>query len=331
MMALINQIERFGGSWENLEKSNRLGLSQLKSIATVSSVGASTRIEGSKMSDAEVDVLLASFQIQKLTERDAQEVAGYYEVLELITGSFAGIDLSENSIKDLHNRLLKYSTKDEWHKGNYKQHTNHVEATMPDGSKQLVFQTTAPGYATQDAMRSLFQWYTTDDLVHPLVKIAIFTYEFLSIHPFQDGNGRLSRLITTLLLLKEGYNWIPYISFEHEIEKRKTNYYSTLRLCQAQRPHEDVTPWAMFFLDCLVHLQQLLSEKLKTAEHITSLSPRERSILLLIRERPGIQSGEIATRLGIPLPTVKRIMAVLVERQTVGRIGVGRGTGYVLK
>ncbi|GAB2701590.1 hypothetical protein GCM10011495_04620 [Hymenobacter frigidus] len=145
------------------------------------SVGASTRIEGSRMSDAEVEVLLRNTDITKLEDRDSQEVVGYFQVLDLIAESYADIGISENSIKGLHNQLLRFSRKDEWHRGNYKQHSNAVEATLPDGTKQLIFQTTTPGFATEDAMRALVAWYHADTATHPLVKCALFCYDFVSI------------------------------------------------------------------------------------------------------------------------------------------------------
>lgn len=199
------------------------------------------------MSDEEVEVLLRNTDITKLEDRDAQEVVGYFQVLDLISDAYADIDITENSLKGLHNQLLRFSRKDGWHRGNYKQHANAVEATRPDGSRRLVFQTTEPGIATEDAMRALIAWYARDNATHPLVKCALFCYEFLSIHPFQDGNGRLSRLLATLLLLRQGYIWIQYVSLEHEIESRNTEYYRELQKCQAQRPGENISSWLTFF------------------------------------------------------------------------------------
>jgi Fic family protein len=177
----------------------------LKSIATVRSIGASNRIEGNRMSDEEVDVLLQKIDITKITDRDSQEVVGYFEVLDLISESYENISITESHIKSLHNSLMKYSTKDQWHKGNYKLHINAVEASFPDGTRQIVFQTTEAGFATEDAIRQLLNWYNSETEVPPLIKRASFVYDFLGVHPFQDGNGRLSRLTSTLLLLKNGY------------------------------------------------------------------------------------------------------------------------------
>jgi len=283
------------------------------------------------MSDSEVEVLLKNMNIDKLEDRDSQEVAGYFEVFDLIAESSDSIRISENSLKTLHNQLLKYSSKDQWHKGDYKQHNNSVEASLPDGTTQLIFETTQPGIETEDAMRSLISWYNGDTEIHPLVKCAIFTYEFVSIHPFQDGNGRLSRLISTLLLLKFGYKWIQYVSLEHEIEHRKNEYYVELRKCQAQRPGENITTWVFFFLDVLSNIQIQLLKKLERTGIEAKLSPRKKSIIAFLSDHPGSKSGVIATRLDIPNPTVKRLLKALVDRNLLEVYGSGPGTNYSVK
>ena len=292
------------------------------------SVGASTRIEGSKLSDQEVNILLKNLDITKLEDRDSQEVVGYFETLDTISESYPDIEITENNIKNLHNILMRFSKKDNWHKGNYKTHSNAVEANYPDGTKQIIFQTTDAGFATENAMRELVNWYNLDEDTHPLVKCALFTYEFLSIHPFQDGNGRLSRLISSLLLLKNGYNWIQYISLEHEIENRKPEYYRVLRNCQAQRPNENVTEWSTFFFDALKNVQEKLLQKLEVKGIQTQLSPRDKSIIMFIGNNPGCKSGEIAKRLNIPSPTVKRLLTELTEKKLIDKHGIGPGTNY---
>lgn len=324
----ISMIDRFDASWVAIEKKEGASLKELKSIATIKSVGSSTRIEGSKLSDMEVEVLLKSLDLSRLEDRDEQEVIGYFETLDLISDQFEVIEITENNIKHLHNMQLKYSKKDEWHKGDYKLHSNAVEATLADGSKQIIFHTTEPGFKTEDAMRNLIDWYNTDITTHPLVKSAVFTYEFLSIHPFQDGNGRLSRLISTLLLLKNGYNWIQFVSFEHEIEKRKMEYYNVLKSCQSKRPNEIINDWVFFFFDALKNIQIQLMHKLVVSGTETQLSPREKAIISFIESYPGCSSGDIAERLGIPNSTVKRILKELVEKALIAKYGVGPGTNY---
>jgi Fic family protein len=331
LLKIVSKIDRFDASWTTIEKKEKQSLKQLKNIATVRSVGASTRIEGSKMSNEEVKVLLDKIDITKIEDRDAQEVIGYFEVLDLISENHREIEITESNLKNLHNILLKHSEKDQWHKGNYKQHSNAVEATLPDGTKQIIFQTTNAGYETEDAMRALIDWYNHDNETHPLVKSALFSYEFVSIHPFQDGNGRLSRLLATLLLLKNGYNWIQYVSLEHEIESKKSEYYVVLRKCQADRPSENVTDWINFFFNALQNIQELLMNKLEVKGVQTKLSPREKSILVFIENNTGAKSGDIARKLDIPNPTVKRILTSLVNQSLIEKFGIGAGTNYGIK
>ncbi len=326
----ISQIDRFDASWSSIEKKEGQSLKQLKSIATIRSVGASTRIEGSKMSDNEVNILLQSLDITKLEDRDSQEVVGYFDVLDLISESYKDIEITENSIKYLHHILMKYSNKDAWHKGNYKQHSNVVEATQLDGSKRIVFQTTEAGIPTEDSMRKLLGWYNNDSITHALVKIALFTYEFLSIHPFQDGNGRLSRLISTLLMLKNGYKWIEYVSFEHEIENRKQEYYKVLQACQSQRPNENVSEWANFFFDALKNIQSQLKQKLEHSHIEMQLTIKERLVILFIENNAGCKSGEISRKLSIPIPTIKKILPELISKNLIEKHGIGPGTNYII-
>jgi Fic family protein len=331
-MKLINEIskvDRFDASWQQIEKREGQTLKHLKAIATVKSVGASTRIEGSKMTDEEVKVLIEKLKVSKLEERDEQEVAGYFEALDTISDSYKDVDVSEGNIKNLHNILMQHSEKDEWHKGNYKQVSNAVEATYLDVRKQIVFKTTEPGLPTEEAMGKLIDWYHTDHETLPVVKVALFVYDFLSIHPFQDGNGRLSRLLATLLLLKQNYTWIQFVSFEHEIETRKAEYYNVLMQTQKQRPGEKVNDWMIFFLDCLLNIQTNLMNKLASPAHsIAILSAKEKNILAFIENHPGTKSGIIADKLNVPLSTVKKMLTLMVEKKLVVKHGIGAGTNY---
>ncbi len=330
ILRALSQIDRFDASWSSVERLEGKSLKQLKNIATIQSVGASTRIEGSKMTDEAVKELLSNINISKIEDRDSQEVVGYFNVLDKISDSFREINLTENNLKNLHNQLLKYSTKDAWHRGEYKQHVNAVEANFPDGTKKIIFRTTEPGIATNDAMREVVEWYKREKEVHPLISCAAFVYEFVSIHPFQDGNGRLSRLLTTLLLLKSDYKWIEYVSFEQEIENRKKDYYISLRSCQAQRPNEDVTEWIDFFLESLLNVQYKLEKKLELTSHESTLSPKEKMVYSYIINNPGCKSGEIAEKLNIPKPTVKRILTDFISKNLISKFGQGAGTNYTV-
>jgi Fic family protein len=330
LFAEMSQLERFDAAWVHLEKREGVALRQLKSVATVRSVGASTRIEGSKITDDEVAVLIEKIAELKPEERDEQEVLGYFEVFDTISLNFDSIAITESEIKSLHKLMLKYADKDEWHKGNYKQVSNAVEARMPDGTAQIAFRTTGPGVETQEAMTRLIEWYKRDDQTTPLIKAATFVYEFLSIHPFQDGNGRLSRLLTNLLLLQNGYSWIQYVSLEHEIENRKAEYYRVLMQTQRNRPGENVTEWVRFFISCLVNIQQQLTKKLEELKTEVSVNTREKKILAFVQNHPGCSSGQISKKLDLPLPTVKKSLKDLVEAKLITREGIGKSTAYFM-
>jgi Fic family protein len=332
MMGHISAIDRFGGEWSGIAKrEGAQTLKQLKSVATVESTGASTRIEGSRMSDDEVRAFIFNqVKIEKLEERDQQEVKGYFRALDIIGESYKEVEITEASLKGLHNELMRYSEKDQWHKGNYKQHPNSVEATNSDGSKTIIFNTTPPGVETEDAMRALVQWYNNDKQTPPLIKSAIFVYDFLSIHPFQDGNGRLSRLLGTLLLLKNNYPWIEYVSFEHEIENRKAEYYRVLMDCQHHRPGENVTSWLHFFLDCMTNIQNKLKKKLEVQKKNKQVAPRHKMIYTFIANHPGCSSSDISKQLDIPLPTVKKDLTDMVNNKLITKHGSGSGTNYTI-
>ena len=328
LMTELSKIDRFDATWASIEKREGASLKQLKSIATVRSVGASTRIEGSKMTDDEVEVLIEKLSVSKLEERDEQEVIGYFQALDTIAQNYESIGISESQIKNLHKILMLHGEKDAWHRGNYKQVSNAVEANLVDGTKQIIFKTTEPGLATEDAMRQLYEWYNSDKETIPLIKAALFVYEFLSIHPFQDGNGRLSRLLGSLLLLKNGYSWIQYVSFEHEIEGRKSEYYKVLMQTQRNRPGENVTEWLTFFISCLINIQKQLLVKLEESRTEQPVSQREKRILFFIQNHAGCKSSEIAKKLDMALPTVKKSLAELILKRTIIKEGRGKSTVY---
>lgn len=280
------------------------------------------------MTNDEVRALIfENLKIGKLEERDQQEVVGYFQALDVISESYQDIRVSEGDVKNLHNVLMKHSEKDQWHKGEYKQQPNSVDAHYPDGTTVTIFNTAAPGFETEEAMRALFGWYNRDS-TPAIIKSAVFVYEFLSIHPFQDGNGRLSRLLGTLLLLKHGYPWIQYVSFEHEIENRKKEYYKVLMDCQQHRPGENINAWLLFFLSCLSNIQAKLMQKLEVQKSDNQMSPREKMIFTYIDSHPGTKSGEIAASLNIPLPTVKRLLSEMTAAKFLAKYGSGTGTNY---
>ncbi len=253
MLNLIAEIDEFKGSWKALGTLAPERLAALRKVATIESIGSSTRIEGARLTDRQIETLLSNLEQKSFTTRDEQEVAGYADVMQLLFDSWEMISISENYIKQLHSLLLQYSYKDERHRGKYKIMDNHIEAFDPEGNSLGILFTTASPFETPILTEELVYW-TRNSLVerqlHPLLIIGIFVVRFLAIHPFQDGTGRLSRVLTTLLLLKSGYTYVPFSSLETVIEDNKDSYYLALRRTQQSLKIEkpDWNAWLLFFL-----------------------------------------------------------------------------------
>jgi Fic family protein len=336
LLALISELDEFKGAWRALGRLAPDRLSSLRRVATIESIGSSTRIEGAKLSDREVAQLLSNIEIKAFTTRDEQEVAGYAEVMEMIFERWNVIDLTENHIKQLHRDLLKYSNKDQRHRGEYKTLPNHVEAIGPDGkSLGVVFETATP-FDTSRLMEELVPWTQTslrEKETHPLLCIAAFIVVFLAIHPFQDGNGRLSRVLTTLLLLRAGYAYVPYGSLESSIEQSKETYYSALRRTQGKirTKKPDWQPWVTYFLTALKQQKDRLEKKIER-EHILlgDLPELSMQILELCRERGRVTVSEISKITGISRNTIKDHIAALTDKGHLVSHGAGRGTWYSL-
>jgi Fic family protein len=335
ILKLIAEIDEFKGSWLSLGQLAPERLTSLKKIATIESVASSTRIEGVKLSDSEVKALLSGLDINSFKNRDEEEVAGYAEVMNLIFDSFREMHLNENIIKQLHQVLLKFSSKDVRHRGDYKKLNNHVEAYDPDGkSLGVIFQTATP-FDTPFKMEKLTVWLTNSLLEtesHPLIVIAVFVLDFLAIHPFQDGNGRLSRALTTLLLLKSNYDYVPYSSMERVIEENKDKYYLNLRAAQTEVDGENVqlVKWIEFFLDCLCKQKNTLLRKLEKEKALVSLPKLSEQIMISLKEHGKLSLSEIVKLVGANRNTVKSHLFKLIEVKQIQKEGAGKGTVYYI-
>lgn len=337
ILRLIAEVDEFKGAWTAIGRISPDRLTALRRVATIESVGSSTRIEGAKLSNKEVETLLAGLEVKAFASRDEQEVAGYAETMEAVFAHCKEIALTENHIKQLHRDLLQYSTKDERHRGAYKTHDNHVEAFGPDGeSIGIVFETASP-FDTPRLMLELVEW-TNENLrngdLHRLIVIAVFVVAFLVIHPFQDGNGRLSRILTTLLLLREGYEYVPYSSLESVIEQSKDAYYLNLRQTQStirtQRP--DWQPWLIFFLHSLQQQKAQLEKKIDRERLVLGDLPElSVAILELCRERGRVTVAEAAKATGANRNTIKDHLKALTTAGHIERHGAGRGTWYATR
>ncbi|MFN9392753.1 MAG: Fic family protein [Flavobacteriales bacterium] len=336
ILKLISQIDEFKGAWRALGTLAPERLSALRKVATIESIGSSTRIEGSKLSDKDVERLLSNLEIKAFSSRDEQEVAGYAKVMETVFSSWEHIPMTQNHIQQLHKDLLTYSEKDEWHRGKYKSNPNSVAAFDENGNQiGIVFETATP-FDTPRLMSELTQWLQQEREVaqlHPLLITALFTVVFLEVHPFQDGNGRLSRVLTTLLLLQAGYAYVPYSSLESIIEQNKEGYYLALRQTQGtiRSDSPDWQPWIMFFLQSL-HKQVLsLSQKVEREKIVLSAMP-ELSLIIIehARQHGRVSIGEIAALTGKSKNTLKVHFRALVEKGFIAQKGGGRSTWYVM-
>jgi Fic family protein len=336
MVQLIAEIDKFQGRWELLSTLSPERLLALRNVATIESIGSSTRIEGVKLSDREIESLLANLQHYEFKSRDEEEVAGYAEAMDLIFQSWKRIPLTENHIKQLHATLLKYSSKDERHRGDYKKLSNNVVAYEQDGREiGVIFETTSP-FKTPLEMEELLTW-TKDafkcGLLHPLLVIAVFVVRFLAIHPFQNGNGRLSRVLTTLLLLRAGYAYVPYASLESVIEENKDIYYAALRKTQAtlQDDYPSWEPWVEFFLRCLQKQKDNLAVKLEREKLLTQQLPTlATQILALLKDHERLSISEIAHLTGANANTLKVRLRELTGKQLITKQGSARATRYRL-
>ena len=337
ILALIARIDEFKGAWRALGTLAPERLSALRRVATIESIGSSTRIEGSKLSDREVERLLANLEIKRFDTRDEQEVAGYAKVMEVVFSAWQDIPFTENYIKQLHQILLQHSDKDHWHRGQYKTNTNSVAAFDEHGEQiGIVFQTASP-FDTPRRMTELIAWVDAQResrLLHPLLIAAIFVVVFLEIHPFQDGNGRISRALTTLLLLQSGYAYVPYSSLESVIEFNKEAYYLALRQTQgtirADAPNWQ--PWLAFFLRSLAEQVRRLEKKVEREKLVlASLPELSLQIVEFAREHGRVTIGDVIRLTGASRNTLKAHFRKLVERGHLGQQGSGRGVWYKLR
>jgi Fic family protein len=333
----ISYIDSFRGKWNIIEKQENIYLRELRRIATIESIGSSTRIEGAGMTDSEVRELLDNIKITKLVTRDQQEVAGYFDALGLINENYEGIPLTKNYILQLHQILLKYSDKDQRHRGKFKNLPNKVVATYPGGTQKVIFKTTEP-HLVETEITGLIEWVTKQyELreIHPLIITGLFIYEFLSIHPFQGGNGRLSRLLTNLLLLKNEYQFILYVSFEKFIEQNKKAYYDALVTGQKNRNtrKEKIDKWLLFFLTSLETLIVRLEQKYIVLKSKGGyLNDRQKLVKEFIEKNQPVRLGDLVNKFPeISINTLKKDLQYLKKEQVIESVGKNRGTIYLIR
>lgn len=336
ILGKIAKIDEIKGRWtEGVNLSPQL-LGRLKKSVLVTSSGASTRIEGSKLSDEDIEKMLKGLSINKFRDRDTQEVKGYYELLENIFSAYGSIVFNESSIKHLHKELLKYVEKDARHRGDYKKVENDVAMFNEKGEAVGVIFETTKAYLAPKQTQEIINW-TQEALKiekhHPVLVIGSFLVEFLKIHPFQDGNGRLSRVLTNLLLLKSGYGFIPYVSHEKLIEDNKSEYYLALRKSQKtfNKDKGDIGAWLEYFLNILEIQAQMALNLLSTENIEAILSPNQLLVWNCLSAVSEATAGTIVKKTKVLRPTVNQALVRLLDMKKIEKIGMGRTTRYKIK
>lgn len=331
--AKITQIDELKGRWVVGANLSPQVLTRLKKSVLITSTGASTRIEGAKLSDEEIEKMLRGLSVQKFADRDAEEVRGYFELLQNVFNTWDRLKFSENTIKGFHQDLLKYAHKDERHRGDYKKAENRVEMFDADGRAIAVVFDTTLAYLTPKEMQELVEWTNqalNESEYHPLLIISNFIIEFLKIHPFLDGNGRLSRVLTNLLLLQRDYPYMPYVSHEKLIEDNKTEYYAALRKSQRTfgRENENILSWLEFFLSIMLEQSKIAYNLLSKESVDKLLSPKQLTVWEFMVSVDEATPKKIAEETGVARPTINQVLNKLLKLKRIERFGLGRSTRY---
>jgi Fic family protein len=337
MYALIAEIDAVKKSWFLTKRLSPQAIERLTHSVIVTSAGASNRIEGNKLTDEEVETLYKNLRIKKLKSRDQQEVAGYLEVLGFIFKKYKDIPVTESSILTLQNDMLAHSEKDTGQRGRYKVGSNRVEARDDSGNLVGVIFDPTPPYLVPKEMHELVDWYhwaLDNKIKHPLIVIANFIFEFLANHPFQDGNGRTSRLLSNLMLLQNDYHFTSLVSHEKIIESHKLDYYTALNKSQQswKTGKEDITPWILFFLS-VVKTQAVEAMDLLEHGNIENfLSPKQLVAWQWILQNQSTECSrkDVVEALGFPERTVEEIIKKLLGMRRIARLGEGKATRYKL-
>lgn len=334
IVAILASIDEVKGQFRAGLRMTPQAITSLRKSVLVTSAGASTRIEGAKLNDKEVEKILQGLTVSRFEDRDSQEVQGYLETLQNIFSSHDSLPLRESVILSLHKQLLKYSTKDDLHRGSYKRTENTVGVLDKAGRVVKIMFATTKAWQTPKEMQELVL-YTGEALekkrFHPLLIIANFVVEFLKIHPFEDGNGRLSRVLTNLLLLQSGYQFVQYVSHEQIVERRKDEYYLALRKSQetAGTAKDTISSWLNFFSSVLAEQAQIALVLISEEAIEDTLSPKQRVVWQYLTAVGEAAPLEIVKGTGVALGTVRQALNRLVVLQKIKRVGQGRGTKYL--
>ncbi len=337
---LLTKIEKFHGAFELGHKLNPKLVTRLKKTTLITSSGASTRIEGAVLSDSEVEEFLEKgCKISKMSSRSEREVGGYIKALNYVYENYPDLEVSEKNIRELHQILTSKLTQSELPKkqrGAYKDVPNHVvEKNLETGKETVWFKTTPPGPQTLSAMRNLIQDFhqvEKEGKLHYLLLVATFIVHFLAIHPFRDGNGRLSRIITIWLMLKYGYIWFQYTSHEKVIEDNKERYYLSLRKTQRsfQTKNHKYDEWLSYFAETVYKQTEILKVFMDKESPVTVMNKNEKDVYEILKRHGVCNIGFILENTPMTRGGLKTLLKRMVDRGYIKFRGQGKGRVYFL-
>ena len=326
----ISQISEYKGRQELYLSQKPAVLDNLVELAIIQSTQSSNEIEGIRTTDSRIKDLVNKKVAPK--NRDEEEIIGYKEVLSTIHESFDYIPINSKIILQLHRDLYKYSNKSIG--GKYKNSQNYISETRKDGETIVRFRPLDP-FETPQAIEKICQEYNREidkGEINPLILIPIFIHDFLCIHPFNDGNGRMSRLLTTLLLYKLGYVVGRYISLEEKIEKTKTNYYLALEKSGVNwhGNSEDPTFFIKYILAIILAAYRDFEDRVNIFD--TKPSSLDQVLSAIDKKLGKFTKSEIMELApAISKSSVEKSLKELLEKDIIERHGSGRATYYTKK
>jgi len=332
LVTKMSLIDEFKGWWSGRSLPQTAMLERTKERVVEVSARASTQLDGRRPARPQAGRLTRAGTRVAPGEPDAARVAGYADVLRITFDAHREIAFGEALILRFHDMLLKYSSRDKGHRGNYKTAFEDVTRYPERVMEPAALRPTIPHLAAEQ-MKVLAAWAASrlaSAEFHPLLVIAGFVLELLAIRPFADGNGRLSRILTNLLLLQCGYSYVTYASLEKVIADQRTEYYLALRTSQASRnlPSPDITSWLNAFLDALRAQIGDLRAAVDRRPAEGLLSKNQLDALLLLERNGEVTNRFLCIELDIPRDTAKQVLNRLLSLGLVQRIGAGRAIRY---
>ena len=327
ILALVAQIHEFKGRQEMYLKQKSAVLDKLVEVAKVQSTEASNKIEGIVTTNTRIKLLYQEKTTPR--NRDEEEIMGYRDVLNTIHENYQYIPVRSSYILQLHRDLYMYSAKSIG--GRYKNTQNYIAETRPDGTRAVRFMPLAP-YEAPDAVDAACESYNRaidTCVIEPLILIPVFIHDFLCIHPFNDGNGRMARLLTTLLLYRSEYVVGRYISIESKIEKTKLEYYDALEHSGAgwHVGKNDPTPFVKYLLRIILSAYREFESRVDLfGERLPAVELVRRAVVQKIGKFTKNEIMEMAPSVG--KTSVENALNRLIQEKVIERHGKGKTTFY---